>query len=260
MIDASQPAQPTAAGPAFLDTVDGGRIAYHRTEGRGPGLVFCGGFMSDMTGTKALALEAYAKRRGKAFLRFDYRGHGQSSGRFVEGTIGAWKDDALAVFDALTEGPQILVGSSMGGWIALLLARERPERIAGLVGIAAAPDFTEDLMWAQFDAAERETLKTERILRQPSDYSDEPYTITMDLIEEGRRHLLLQTPIPISAPVRLLQGMRDSDVPYRHALLLAERLEAEDVQIQLIKNGDHRLSTDQDLAILCRTLDSLLPH
>lgn len=259
MSDASQPAQSTPSDLTFLDTAGGGRIAYCRAEGRGPGIVFCGGFMSDMTGTKALALEAHAKRRGQGFLRFDYRGHGQSSGRFADGTIGTWKDDTLAVFDTLTEGPQVLIGSSMGGWIALLLALERPDRIAGLIGIAAAPDFTEDLMWGQFDEAARKTLRTDRVLHQPSDYSDEPYTITMDLIEDGRRHLLLRSPIPITAPVRLLQGMQDSDVPYQHALALAERLESDDVQVRLIKNGDHRLSTDQDLAILCHTLDSLLP-
>lgn len=258
MNDASQPTPSTVSEPSFLDIGQGERIAYYQTRGRQPGVVFCGGFMSDMTGTKALALEAHAKQRGQAFLRFDYRGHGQSSGQFADGTIGAWVDDALAVFDALTEGPQILVGSSMGGWIALLLARARAERIAGLIGIAAAPDFTEDLMWAEFDEAERETLRTERVLHQPSDYSDEPYTITMDLIEDGRRHLLLRAPLPIAVPVRLLQGMKDSDVPYRHALRLAERLEGDDVQVRLIKNGDHRLSTERDLAILCHTLDSLL--
>lgn len=253
MPQASQPASPDR-----LEIADGGHLAYHRTVGASPGIVFLGGYASDMTGTKALALEAYARARGQGFLRFDYRGHGQSSGRFEDGTIGRWAADALAAFDALTDGPQILVGSSMGGWIALLVARARPERVAGLVGIAAAPDFTEDLMWAEFDDAQRATLERDRILRQPSEYSDQPYVVTMDLIEDGRNHLLLRAPIPIRVPVRLLQGMRDPDVPYRHALTLADRLESDDVQIRLIKDGDHRLSTERDLAILTETVDGLL--
>jgi pimeloyl-ACP methyl ester carboxylesterase len=253
MTQASQP-----ASPQRLDTVDGGHLAYHRSPGKSPGVVFLGGYASDMTGTKAMALEAHVRDRGHAFLRFDYRGHGQSSGRFEDGTIGRWHADALAAFDDLTEGPQILVGSSMGGWIALLLARDRPQRVAGLVGIAAAPDFTEDLMWAEFDESQRATLERDRILRQPSEYSDQPYVVTMDLIEDGRNHLLLRAPIPIRVPVRLLQGMRDPDVPYRHALTLADRLEGDDVQIRLIKDGDHRLSTGRDLAILTDTVDDLL--
>jgi pimeloyl-ACP methyl ester carboxylesterase len=249
---------PQPASPDRLATADGRSLAYHRTAGRTPGVVFLGGYASDMTGTKATALETHVRDRGHAFLRFDYRGHGQSSGRFEDGTIGRWRDDAVAAFDALTEGPQVLVGSSMGGWIALLLALVRPERVAGLIGIAAAPDFTEDLMWAEFDATQRATLERDRILRMPSDYSDEPSIVTMDLIEDGRSHLLLRAPIPIRVPVRLLQGMRDPDVPYRHALTLADRLEGDDVQIRLIKDGDHRLSTERDLAILTETVDALL--
>ena len=253
MTHASQPASPDR-----LETADGAALAYHRTPGRAPGVVFLGGYASDMTGTKATALETHIVGRGHAFLRFDYRGHGQSSGRFEDGTIGRWRDDALAALDALTEGPQILVGSSMGGWIALLLALARPQRVAGLVGIAAAPDFTEDLMWAEFDAAQRATLQRDRVLRLPSEYSDQPTTVTMDLIEDGRRHLLLRAPIPIAAPVRLLHGMRDPDVPYRHALTIADRLAGDDVQVRLVKDGDHRLSTDRDLAILADTVDALL--
>lgn len=253
MTDASQP-----ASPAHLDTTDGQALAYHRSPGKAPGVVFLGGYASDMTGTKATALESHVRGRGHAFLRFDYRGHGQSSGGFEDGTIGRWRDDALAAIDALTEGPQILVGSSMGGWIALLAALARPERVAGLIGIAAAPDFTEDLMWAEFDADQRATLERDRILRLPSEYSDEPSIVTMDLIEDGRSRLLLRAPIPIRVPVRLLQGMRDTDVPYRHALTLADRLESEDVEIRLIKEGDHRLSTERDLAILAETVDALL--
>ncbi len=250
---------PQPASPGRLATADGQTLAYHHTPGRTPGVVFLGGYASDMTGTKATALEAHVQARGNAFLRFDYRGHGQSSGRFEDGTIGRWRDDALAAFDALTEGPQLLVGSSMGGWIALLLALARPDRVCGLVGIAAAPDFTEDLMWAEFDDAQRATLRRDRILRLPSEYSDEPGIVTMDLIEDGRNQLLLRAPIPIGVPVRLLQGMRDPDVPYRVALTLADRLESDDVQIRLIKDGDHRLSTERDLTLLMEAVDSLLP-
>lgn len=253
MTQASQP-----ASPLRLATADGESLAYHLSAGRSPGVVFLGGYASDMTGTKAVALEAHVRRRGHAFLRFDYRGHGQSSGAFADGTVGRWRDDALAALDALTDGPQILVGSSMGGWIALLVALARPQRVAGLVGIAAAPDFTEDLMWTEFDEDQRTTLMRDRILREPSTYSPEPTVVTMDLIEDGRRHLLLRGPIPIQVPVRLLQGMRDPDVPYRHALTIVDRLEGADVQLRLIKDGDHRLSTERDLAILTETVDGLL--
>ncbi|MEQ8814318.1 MAG: alpha/beta hydrolase [Thalassobaculum sp.] len=258
MTDASQPASPEAPAPDQLTTADGQVLAYHRSPGRSPGVVFLGGYASDMTGTKATALEAHVRARGHAFLRFDYRGHGQSSSQFEDGTIGRWRDDALAAIDTLTEGPQVLVGSSMGGWIALLVAVARPDRVAGLVGIAAAPDFTEDLMWAEFDEAQRAALAADRILRLPSEYSDEPSIVTMDLIEDGRNHLLLRAPVPIRVPVRLLQGMRDPDVPYRLALTLADRIEGDDVQVTLIKDGDHRLSTDRDLAILAAAVDGLL--
>ena len=213
--------------------------------------------MSDMTGTKAMALESWAKNAGRAFLRFDYQGHGASSGRFEEGTIGLWAADAIAAFDALTEGPQVLVGSSMGGWIMLLTALARPERISALVGIAAAPDFTEDLMWPTFDEAARATLQRDGVLHQPSDYGDEPYTITLKLIEDGRQHLLLRKPLPITCPVRLIQGMADADVPWQTALRIAETLESDDVEVQLVKAGDHRLSTPEDLARLTATIEAL---
>jgi len=257
MTHASQPDETTTAAPAILETSDGERIAYHHHAGRGPGILFCGGFMSDMTGTKAMTLQAFAGERGQAFTRFDYRGHGQSTGAFADGTIGAWTSDALAVLDDVTSGPLVIVGSSMGGWIALLLALARPDRVAGLVGVAAAPDFTEDLMWAEFEEEVRQTLLTERVYHEPSEYSDEPYTITMDLIEEGRNHLIMRGPIPIHAPVRLLHGMRDSDVPHRLSVLLAERLETEDVQVRLVKDGDHRLSTDRDLGLLTGAVSEL---
>ncbi|MBL26688.1 MAG: alpha/beta hydrolase [Rhodospirillaceae bacterium] len=241
-----------------LDQGDGNWVAYHATEGRGPGVVFLGGFMSDMTGTKATALEAHCRRRGQAFVRFDYLGHGASSGAFADGTIGRWAADAIAVLDAVTEGPQILIGSSMGGWIMLLTALARPERVAGLVGIAAAPDFTEDLMWAEFDQETRDRMVRDGRLEQPSAYSEAPYVITHRLIEEGRDHLLLRAPIPLRCPVRLLQGMRDDDVPWKTALRLADGLESEDVTVTLVKNGDHRLSEPADIRRLEATVDDLL--
>ena len=214
--------------------------------------------MSDMTGSKALSLENLARRQGRAFLRFDYQGHGASTGRFEDGTIGSWTADAVAALDALTEGPQVLVGSSMGGWIMLLTALARPQRVAGLLGIAAAPDFTEDLMWQAYPQEVRDTLRREGVYREPSDYGDEPYTITMRLIEEGREHLLLREAIPIACPVRLIHGMADPDVPWQTSIRLAERLESTDVEVTLVKSGGHRLSEPEDLDRLGRTLEGLL--
>jgi pimeloyl-ACP methyl ester carboxylesterase len=245
--------------PDTLAAPDGVSIAYHRFRGKSPGVVFMGGFMSDMTGTKAMTLETFCRNRGQAYLRFDYRGHGASSGRFEDGTIGLWSEDALAAFDSLTDGPQIIVGSSMGGWIALLTALKRPARVAGLVGIAAAPDFTEDLMWAVFPAEKREQLARDGVLYEPSDYAEKPYGITMKLIEDGRRHLLLRgAPLPLTCPLRLLHGMRDPDVPWQRSLTLADKIAAEDVRVVLIKDGDHRLSREHDLALLCDTVGDLL--
>ena len=230
-----------------LDLGDGRRLAYVHTPGALPGVMFCGGFRSDMTGTKALALEALCAQGGRAFTRFDYTGHGASSGDFEDGTIGAWADDAVSIIDHVTEGPLALVGSSMGGWIMVLAALARPERVKGLVGIASAPDFTEDLMWSGATATERRLLEETGRWEQPSDYSEEPYVVTHRLIEEGRRHLLLRGPIALRCPVHLLHGQRDPDVPWETSLRLAERLEAEDVTIELIKAGDHRLSTPEHL-------------
>ena len=251
-----------ALTPRVLSRPDGATLAYHGTDGdgaryRGPGLVFLGGFMSDMTGTKACALDSFARARGQAFLRFDYQGHGQSSGRFEEGTIGRWAGDAVAVLDELTEGPQVLVGSSMGGWIMLLAALARPQRVAGLVGIAAAPDFTEDLMWARYPPEVRETLRREGVYREPSAYGEEPYTITLGLIEEGRRHLLLRAPIPLACPLRLIHGTADEDVPWQVSMKLAERIQSEDVELTLVKGGDHRLSEPPDLERLDETIARL---
>ncbi|HTZ78960.1 MAG TPA: alpha/beta hydrolase [Stellaceae bacterium] len=244
--------------PSLLRRADGATIAYRRRPGRGPGIVFLGGFMSDMTGTKAEALDHFSATRGQAYLRFDYFGHGASSGAFKDATIGRWLDDALAVLDELTEGPQVLVGSSLGGWIMLLAARARPQRAKALVGIAAAPDFTEDLMWAEFTPAQRQALERDGFLRMPSAYDPAGYLYTLALIEEGRRHLVMRAPIAIDCPVRLLHGMRDEDVPWRTSLAVAERLQSRDVRVTLVKDGDHRLSTKADLALLAATLEPLL--
>lgn len=252
--------------PEFLVRPDGLKIAYHSTPGKQsdvqasniPGVTFLGGFMSDMTGTKATHLEAHCIRQGVAYTRFDYSGHGQSSGKFTDGTIGKWAADAIAVLDEITSGPQILVGSSMGGWIMLLAALARPERVAGLVGIAAAPDFTEDLMWAQFSPAQKKTIMDQGALIEPTEYGDDPYTITRALIEDGRNHLLLRKPLELTCPVRLVQGMQDPDVPWETAIRLAKALVTDDVRIDLIKTGDHRLSEPDQLDVITRHLDEVI--
>ena len=226
---------------SYLDTPQGRRIAYHRTSGQGPGVVFLGGFKSDMQGTKAIHLEAWAKARGQGFLRFDYSGHGESSGAFTDGCIGDWAQDAMAVIAALTEGSQILVGSSMGGWISCLVARAMPERLAGLVGIAAAPDFTEDSMWAGFSPSQKTELANAGQVALPSDYGA-PYIITKRLIEDGRSNLVLRDPLAISVPVRLLQGTADADVDMSVALRLLEHIQGDDVRLTLVKGADHRFS------------------
>ena len=220
--------------------------------------MFLGGFKSDMTGTKATALETHCRDAGRGYVRFDYMGHGESSGRFEDGTIGRWAGDALAVLDQVTEGPQVLVGSSMGGWIALLVALARPARVAGVIGVAAAPDFTEELMWARFGPEARHALETTGLWREPSEYDADGYPITMKLIEEGRKHLLLSRgAIAIHVPVRLIHGMRDTAVPWSTAPRIASLLLSDDVTVKLIKDGDHRLSREQDLAILFDTVDDL---
>ena len=239
-----------------LDRGDGVRLAWRRLAGRGPVVVFLPGFGSDMAGAKAEALAAWAAAHGQAMLRMDYSGHGESDGAFTDGTIGRWAADALAVVDRLTEGPLLLVGSSMGGWMALLAALSRPERIAGLVGIAAAPDFTEDLMWDAAMPAERAAMLAQGFVDVPSAYGP-PQRITRALIEDGRTHLLLRGDIAVDCPVRLLHGQRDPDVPWERALRLAERLRGGDVQVTLIKDGDHRLSRAEDLALLVRTVAHL---
>lgn len=241
--------------PDFLTTPQGRRIAYERLEGRGPGVVFLGGFRSDMTGTKAAHLRDWAVQNGRAFLRFDYSGHGQSGGAFEDGCIGDWFADARAAL-AMTEGKQVLVGSSMGGWIALLLARAMPERVAALVGIAAAPDFTEDLMWDHFDPADRATLVQEGRLLRPSDYGT-PDPITLRLIEDGRNQLVLRSPLALPFPVRLLQGTADVDVPSSVALRLLDHATGPDMRLTLVKGADHRFSTPECLDLIAGTVEGL---
>ena len=243
--------------PSILDTPSGRRIACHRTPGTGPGVVFLGGFRSDMEGTKALHLEAWAKRAGRAFLRLDYSGHGQSSGAFEDGAIGDWAEDAVAAITALTDGPQILVGSSMGGWIALLVARSLPDRIAGLVGIAAAPDFTAS-MEAEFTDADRAALAGRGVLERLSDYAPEPYVFTRRLFEDGRRNLVLEAPLRLPFPVRLLQGTADTDVDTAVALRLLDHASGPDIRLTLVKDADHRFSTPACLELIEASVADIL--
>ncbi|RVT84508.1 alpha/beta hydrolase [Rhodobacteraceae bacterium CCMM004] len=242
--------------PEMLTTPEGRRIAHVRVDGAGPGVVFLGGFRSDMEGTKALWLENWARDRGRAFLRFDYSGHGQSSGRFEDGAIGDWAEDALAALDALTEGPQVLVGSSMGGWIALLCARARPGRVAGLVGIAAAPDFMEDSLLPGLSAEQRAELEREGRTLRPSDYGD-PYVITRRMVEDARDHLVLRTALLAPFPVRLLQGTADADVERSVALRLLDHLDGPDVRLTLVKGADHRFSDPACLAAIGRAVEEV---
>lgn len=249
---------PAAVTPGQLKAPDGEIIAYVRTPGRSPGVVFLTGYKSDMTGQKALALEAFCRQRGNAFVRFDYLGHGQSSGQFTDGTIGRWRDDAVLVLDRLTAGPQVLVGSSLGGWIMVLAALRRRERVAGLLGVASAPDFTEDLVATKLSPAERQRLEAEGVIRLPDPYGGEPTTVTRRIIEEGRKHLLLGGEIPLTCPARLIHGLDDEEVPWETSLRLAERLKSVDCEVILVKGGSHRLSEAADLERLTATLDRLL--
>ncbi len=238
-------------------TLQGRSIAYVRTPGQGPGVVFLGGFMSDMTGTKAQFLQDWARMQGRAFMRFDYSGHGQSSSAFEDGCIGDWAEDALAVINTLTEGPQVLVGSSMGGWISLLVAKAIPERISGMVGIAPAPDFTEDSMWSGFDEAQRAALMRDGQITVPSDYSPDGYPITRRLIEDGRRHLVLRAPLSLPFPLRILQGTADTDVPPSVALRLMDHADCPDLRLTLVKGADHRFSTPDCLAMIAASVENV---
>jgi pimeloyl-ACP methyl ester carboxylesterase len=241
----------------LLDRGDGVRLAWARTEGRGPTVVFLPGFRSDMTGDKATSLAEYCRERGHTMLRFDYSGHGASDGTFTDGTIGIWTSDALTAIDRLTTGRLILVGSSMGGWIALLTALARKDRIAGLVGIAAAPDFTARMITERLSPEQRATLNRDGIVYLPSQYG-EPTPVTRALIEDGPRHFVLTGPIALDCPVRLLHGQADPDVPWSLSLRIAEHVTAADVEVTLLKDGDHRLSRPRDLALLRRTVGALL--
>ena len=253
-------------GPEYLDVGTGAdvrRIAVRKQSGTAPGIFWLGGFKSDMRGTKAEALGEHAARSGRAYVRFDYSGHGESRGRFEDGTITRWLEDALAVFETHAQGPQIAVGSSMGGWIALLLARALAGRVAvnatlaGLVLIAPAPDFTEALMWNEFSPEVKREIGENGSWQRPSAYGEEPYPITRVLIEDGRKHLLLDKPIELGCPARILQGVQDPDVPYAHAMKLVSCLAQDDVVLTLVKDGDHRLSRPEDIERLLRTVDEL---
>jgi pimeloyl-ACP methyl ester carboxylesterase len=244
---------------SLLRTIDVGTgpaaraIAVRTRDGAAPGLFWLGGFKSDMQGTKAVALDQWASEQGRASIRFDYSGHGESGGDFSDGTIGRWLEDSAAVFERFAKGPQVLIGSSMGGWLALLLVRELRQRargagsVAGLVLIAPAVDFTEELMWKKFSPEVKRQIETQGSWQRPSQYSEAPYSITRRLIEEGRSHLLLGGLIETGCPVRILQGVQDSDVPWQHAVELSSRLAHDDVVLTLVKDGDHRLSRSEDI-------------
>ena len=245
------------AEPQFLNTAQGRKLAWNRFSGREPGVVFLGGLRSDMTGTKAVHLEDWARRSGRAFLRFDYSGHGQSSGDFTDGCIGDWAEDAAAAITELTDGPQVLVGSSMGGWISLLLAKRMPDRVAGLVTIAGAPDFTEDGMWGTWSDDQRRICMETGHLALASDYGDD-MIITRRMIEDGRNQLVLRTPLTLGVPVRLLQGTADADVPMAVALRLLDHLQGDDVRLELVKGADHRFSDLACLATITRAVEEVL--
>lgn len=253
----------------FIEMGDGAsvrKIAVRSRAGTGPGLFWLGGFKSDMQGTKAVALDNWASEHGRASVRFDYSGHGESGGDFADGTIGRWLEESVAVFERFCDGPQVVIGSSMGGWMALLLAREIRKRqeksqekqqekqqakasLAGVVLIAPAPDFTEELMWKNFSPQVKKEIETKGAWLRPSEYGDgSPYPITRNLIEEGRNHLVLGSAIDLGCPVRILQGAQDPDVPWQHAFALTHRLPADDVVLTMIQDGDHRLSRPQDIA------------
>lgn len=242
---------------AQLITPQGRRIAHVVHDGAGPPVIFLGGFRSDMTGTKAQFLDDRTRARGRAFVRFDYSGHGASGGAFEDGAISDWRADAAAIL-ALANEPAVLVGSSMGGWIALLLARAHPDKVAGLVTIAAAPDFTEDLMWAGWSDTTRAALMADGKVAEPSEYGD-PYIITRRLIEDGRRNLVLRDPLHLPFPVRMLQGTADTDVPQAHALRLFDHATGPDIRLTLVKGANHRFSTPQCLDLIASAVDEVAP-
>ena len=249
---------PDISPPDYLQLGAEHRLAYRRTQGSAPGVVFLCGHGSDMDGTKAIETEVWARERGLACLRFDYRGHGQSSGEFLDGNVSSWTDDCLAALDELTDGPQILVGSSLGGWLMLNVALARPERVASLVGIAAAPDFTEDLLWAAFDDTQRRRIEADGVIALPNPYADEPVKYPWHLITDGRNNLRLRGDLKITAPVHLMQGMQDEEVPWQTATRIAAALTGTDVEVTLVKAAGHRFSEPDQLALLRAALDRMV--
>lgn len=244
--------------PSYFDSPHGTRIAYHKCDGTKPGVIFLGGFMSDMDGGKALALEAHCRQQGRSFLRFDYQGHGQSGGDFADGTIGLWAKDALSVLDHLTQGPQVLVGSSMGGWTSLLCAKARPGRVRAFVGVAAAPDFTTRMWRDELNEEQRQTILREGLVKVPTDYGPEPYTLTKALFDDGYINRVIHQPLHLDIPIRLIQGTADMDVPWQTAQHIADMVTSHDVDIILVPDGDHRLSEPRDLARLTRVVDEVV--
>lgn len=235
--------------PEFITTPQGRKLAYHKTEGEGPGVIFLGGLKSDMTGTKAVYLEDWARAEGRAYLRFDYSGHGQSSEEFTDGCIGDWAEDAQFAIETLTEGPQLLVGSSMGGWISLLMSKRIPERMMGLVTIAAAPDFTEDGFWAEFDEAQKRQVMEEGQVDLPSEYGD-PYIITRRMIEDGRNQLVMRDALALPFPVRMVQGTADNSVKTETALNLLNHASCDDIRLTLVRDKDHSFSDTDCLKLI----------
>lgn len=243
---------------SFLDVDGGGRIAYAYSRGDSPTVVFLSGYASDMSGTKARFLETHCRQRKLAYLRFDYQGHGASSGKFEEGSIGLWSANARSVIEAVTAGPLLLVGSSMGAWIMLLTALTLRQRVAGLLGIASAPDFSEDLIRPALTPVQLAKLECDGVLTLPSRYSESPQVVSARFLDDGRDHLLLKKSIALDCPIRLVHGLEDPDVPWKTSLCLAERLQSRDVQLTLVKGGDHRLSSHDQLDHIAAVLDDLI--
>ena len=243
--------------PEILITGQGRKIAYHQTKGKGAGIVFLGGFSSDMEGSKAIRLENWAKENGRPFIRFDYSGHGQSSEKFIDGSIGDWAEDAFEIISHLTSEPQILVGSSMGGWIAFLMAKRIPNHILGIIGIAAAPDFTEDIIWNKMDDMMRATLTRSKVVYIQNDYG-EPYPITKKLIDDGRNNLVMRDLLEIPFPVRLFHGSADQDVKIDVSLDLIDHINGSDVELTVVKNADHRFSSEKCLELICNSISSII--
>lgn len=244
--------------PNVIMTKNGTKIAYHKLEGRSPGIIFLGGFMSDMTGTKASFFEEFCREQGRAYIRFDYSGHGVSSGKFEEGTISTWTEDTLEVIDQLSRDQQILIGSSMGGWVMVLAALQRKARIVGLMGIAAAPDFVESLIWNKLTAQQKDEIQTKGICYIPAEGYDKPYPITKKFIEDGRQQTILNKPIDLLCPIRLVHGVDDTEVPWEFSQKLMNACISNNATLTLLKKGDHRLSKPHELDILGNTLNALL--